>query len=128
MNNIPVLRHFLCGAAMAVSICFGAQAQSVADDPDAPIATGEHWTTAQENSKLAYLLGIANVLEIEQALQADAPPTDTDSLVPVMIRGLKDMTLNQVKEALDRWYADHPQQLNRPVLETIWFELAKPNS
>ena len=128
MNNIAVLKYYLWGAAMAVTICIGAQAQSIADDPDAPIATGEHWTTAQENSKLAYLLGIANVLEIEQALQADTLPADTDSLVPVMIRGLKNMTLNQIKDALDRWYADHPQQLSRPVVETIWFELAKPKS
>ena len=128
MKTLPILKKYALGAALVLSISTGALAQSIADDPDAPIATGEHWTTAQENSKLAYLLGVVNVLEIEQALQADAPPADTDSVVPVMVRGLKDMTLNQIKDALDRWYADNPGQLNRPVLETIWFELAEPNS
>ena len=122
-------RTYALGAVLALAVSANAQAQSMADDPDAPIATGEHWTTAEsKNAKLAYLLGIVNLLEIEQAIQADNPPADNASLVPVMVRGLKDMTLNQIHDALDSWYASHPDQLSRPVLETIWFELAKPNS
>ncbi len=126
MKHPLFIRACVLGAALSLSV--GVQAQSIADDPDAPIATGEHWTSAQPNAKLAYLLGIVNMLEIEQALQVDAPPADDASLVPIMVRGLKDMTLNQIREALDGWYSDHPDQLSRPVMETIWFELAKPNS
>ncbi|MEZ5592161.1 MAG: hypothetical protein R3F53_16195 [Gammaproteobacteria bacterium] len=126
MKHPLFIRACVLGAALSLSVCV--QAQGIADDPDAPIATGEHWTSAQPNAKLAYLLGIVNMLEIEQALQVDTPPADNASLVPVMVRGLKDMTLNQIREALDGWYSDHPDQLSRPVMETIWFELAKPNS
>jgi len=122
------LTAYVLGAALILSVCGGVQAQSSAEDPDAPIATGEHWTTAKPNAKLAYLLGIVNVIEIEQALQVDMQITDEASLVPVMVRGLKDMTLNQIVEVVDRWYADNPDQLTRPVLETIWVEVAQPNS
>ena len=128
MQPFHCLKQYLFGALLAVSVCTGAQAQSIADDPDAPIATGEHWTTAQPNAKAAYLLGIVNFLEIEQAMQGGTPPGDDVSLVPVMVRGLKDMTLRQIGDALDDWYANHPDQLSRPVLEVIWFELAEPNS
>ena len=128
MKSPPFIRSCALGAVMALLAFGNTHGEEIADDPDAPIATGEHWTTAQPNSKLSYVLGIVNFLEIEQALQNDRPPADDESLVPVMIRGLSGMSLNQIKEALDLWYAEHPDQLQRPVLETIWFELAKPNS
>ena len=129
--NIPqTFKAAAFGAALALALSPFARAQneSLADDPDVPIATGEHWVNATDSGKGAYLLGMANVLDIEQALQGDNPPADDASLVPVMIRGLNGMTLRQIGEALDRWYADHPDRLGRPVLETIWFEIAQPNS
>ena len=122
------LKSAAFAAALVCSLSTVSNAESMADDPDVPIATGEHWTVASENGKLAYLLGIANTLDVEQAIHGDNPPADDASLVPVMMRGLNGMTLKQIAAALDRWYADHPAQLKRPVLETIWFELAKPNS
>jgi hypothetical protein len=122
------LRHAVSAAALVLALGAVAHAQGMADDPDVPIATGEHWMNAADNGKIAYLLGIANVLDVEQAIQGDTPPADDASLVPVMMRGLNGMSLRQVSEALDRWYADNPNQLGRPVLETIWFEIAKPNS
>ena len=115
-------------AALVLSLSTLSHGQNVADNPDVVMATGEHWTGASETGKLAYLLGIANTLDVEQAIQNDEPPADDASLVPVMARGLNGMTLRQVAEQLDGWYADNPEQLTRPVLEAIWFEIAKPNS
>jgi hypothetical protein len=39
---------------------------------------------------------------------------------------LKGQTLDSVRERLDRWYAAHLDQLQRPVIETIWFEIVVP--
>jgi hypothetical protein len=41
-----------------------------------PVVTGEHWTTSSEVAKKAYLVGIANLLQIETAYHAENPPTD----------------------------------------------------
>jgi hypothetical protein len=35
-------------------------------------------------------------------------------------------TLSSVLETVDKWYAAHPDQLQRPVIETIWFEMVVP--
>jgi poly(3-hydroxyalkanoate) synthetase len=35
-------------------------------------------------------------------------------------------TLDSVRDALNKWYAAHPDQLQRPVIETIWFEMVVP--
>jgi hypothetical protein len=93
---------------------------------DIPIVTGEHWTKSSDDAKKAYLIGIANLLQIETAYFGSNPPTDAQSFVPRMVRGLRGQTLDGVRQALDRWYAANPGRLQRPVLETIWFEIVVP--
>ncbi len=91
-----------------------------------PVITGEHWTTSSEEMKKAYLIGIANLLQIETAYHAENPPTDAQSIVPRLVKGLQGQTLDSVREGLNRWYAENPDQLQRPVIETVWFEMAVP--
>jgi hypothetical protein len=93
---------------------------------DIPVITGEHWTTSSEEMKKAYLVGIANLLQIETAYHAENPPTDAQSIVPRLVKGLQGQTLDSVREGLNRWYAENPDQLQRPVIETVWFEMATP--
>jgi hypothetical protein len=100
----------------------------VAYADEVAIVTGEHWVKSSDELKKAYLIGVANVLQIEQAYQASSPPTDAQSLVPRWAKGLKGQTLDSVRDQLNRWYAAHPDQIRRPVLETIWFEIVVPGS
>jgi hypothetical protein len=93
---------------------------------EVPLVTGEHWTKSPEQAKKAYLIGIANVIQVETAYVGATPPPDTQSVLPRFVRGLKGHTLDSVREGLDRWYAAHPDQLQRPVIETIWFEMVVP--
>jgi len=100
----------------------------VAYADEVAIVTGEHWVKSSDELKKAYLIGVANVLQIEQAYQASSPTTDAQSLVPRWAKGLKGQTLDSVRDQLNRWYAAHPDQIRRPVLETIWFEIVVPGS
>jgi hypothetical protein len=93
---------------------------------EVPIVTGVHWTKSSDDVKRAYLIGVANVLQIEWAYQKSNPAAKTQSLVPTAAVGLKDHTLNTVRDLLDRWYAAHPDQLDRPVFEVIWYEAVIP--
>ena len=107
-----------CVALMAVAV--GVRADEI------PVVTGEHWTKSSDDMKKAYLIGIANLLQVETAYFGANPPTDAQSFVPRLVRGLRGQTLDSVREALDRWYAANPGRLQRPVLETIWFEIVVP--
>jgi hypothetical protein len=89
--------------------------------------TGEHWTKSSEQLKKAYLIGIANVLQIEVAYQGSNPPSDTQSLVPTAVRGLRGHTLDSVRTAVDAWYSAHPESLQKPVFEVIWHEIIVPD-
>jgi secreted protein with Ig-like and vWFA domain len=105
---------------MLAVVSGGARAQEI------PVVTGDHWTQSTEQMKKAYLLGIANTVQIETAYAGSNPPSDAQSLVPRVVRGMKGETLDSVRQGLDKWYAANPAKLSRPVIETIWFEMVVP--
>ena len=107
--------------SMAVALAWGS-----AGAAEVPVVTGEHWTSSSDVVKKAYLVGIANLVQVEIAYFASNPPSDAQSFVPRLAKGLQGETLDSVREGLDRWYAANPGKLQRPVLETIWFEMAVP--
>ena len=96
------------------------------DAQEIPLVTGKQWTDSAEQVKKAYLVGIANLVQVDIAYQADNTSADSQTIIPRLARGLKGQTLDTVREGLDRWYVAHPDQLRRPVIETIWFEMVLP--
>ena len=109
-------------AAIAVSTALSgrARAEEIAQ------VTGVHWTKSTEDQKKAYLIGIANIAQIEIAYAGTSPPSDDQSVIPRLARGLKGETLDSVREKLNQWYAANPTRLDRPVIETIWYEMVVP--
>lgn len=105
---------------MLVAAWGNVQAQEI------PLVTGESWTTSSEQLKKAYLIGIANAIQVETAFEGTNPPSDAQSLVPRLAKGMKGQTLDSVRVGLDKWYAANPGKLQRPVIETIWFEFVVP--
>ena len=94
---------------------------------DLVIVNGEHWVGADLDEKRAYLFGVGNVLEIEQAMAGDDYGSLRGrSIVPVLLEGLSGMSIADLVTSLDRFYADHPDQMNRPVLEVLYIEMALP--
>jgi hypothetical protein len=114
-------------AAVAAGLVLSAVC-GVARAADIPLVTGEHWMKSSEEVKKAYLVGIANFVQVENAYQASNPPTNAQSIVPRAVKGMKNQTLDSVRDGLNKWYASHPDQIQRPVIETIWFEMVVPGS
>ena len=115
------LRTALMVACVTIAAVWGsARAQEI------PIVTGALWTTSSDQVKKAYLVGIANAIQVEAAYEGTNPPTDAQSIVPRLAKGMKGQTLDSVREGLDKYYAANPDKLQRPVIETIWFEMVVP--
>lgn len=95
----------------------------------APIVTGKQWQESDSNVKKAYLLGMANLLQVEHAYQHHKKaPADAQSLIPRFAKGLQMQTLDSVSQSLDKWYAANPDKLDRPVVETLWYEVVVPGT
>jgi hypothetical protein len=115
------LRTMAFAACMTLAMMAGSvRAQEV------PLITGEHWTKSSEEMKKAYLVGMANIVLIEMAYEGPNQLSDAQSALPRMVKGLKGHTLDSVRETLNKWYAANPDKLQRPVIETIWFEMVVP--
>ena len=93
---------------------------------EVPIVTGEQWTKSSDQVKKGYLVGVANIIQVEAAFHSGNPPPDAQSFLPRFARGMKGQTLESVIAGLDGWYAKNPARLQRPVIETIWFEMVVP--
>jgi hypothetical protein len=114
-------RPLLLTACLASALVAGAvPAQEI------PVVTGDHWTKSSEQVKKAYLVGLANAFQVEAAYEGANPPPDGQSIVPRLTKGMRGKTLDGVREYLDGYYAKNPDKLQRPVLETIWFEIVVP--
>jgi hypothetical protein len=95
---------------------------------EVPLVTGEHWMRSSEAVKKAYLIGMANLMLVESAYSGNAAGGDAQTIVPRIVRGLRGggQTLDSVRTGLDTWYGANPGRLQRPVIETIWFEMVVP--
>jgi hypothetical protein len=115
------MRAALLAACTMLAVAWGSvHAQEI------PVVTGELWSKSSDQVKNAYLIGIANAIQVEHAYEGANPPSDAQSIVPRLAKGMKGQTLDSVRNGLDRWYAAHPDRLQRPVIETIWFEMVVP--
>ena len=109
----------VCGMLLGTAVC-AAQTEEV------PMVTGQHWVKSTEEMKKAYLLGMANVIQVETLYGATNPQQDAHSIAARATRGLRGHSLDSVREGVNRWYAANPDRLQRPVIETIWFEMVVP--
>lgn len=108
-------------ACAAVLITCGA-----AGAAEVPLVDGTHWTKSAPEVKKAYIVGLANAIHVDMAYQGDGATGNVSDFSPRVVKGMKGQTLDSVLAALDRWYAENPAQLQRPVIETIWFEMVVP--
>jgi hypothetical protein len=120
MNTRP-WRALVALAFLALSVAsFGARAQEVA------IVTGEHWTKSGNDLKKAYLLGIANLVQVELAYVGNTQVPDAQSFTPRLARGLRGETIDSVRDKIDAWYAANPTRMSRPVIDVVWGEIVVP--
>lgn len=104
-------------------------AASAAQQPalDLRIVTGEEWVQSSLEQKRAYLFGIGNMLEIEQAMVGgDYKAMRGQSIFPVLLGGLSGTSIADMVAQLDAFYAAHPDQITRPVIEVLYLEMALP--
>jgi hypothetical protein len=121
MTSKLQVRAALLAACMALALtCVPAKAA------DIPVVTGEQWTTSNPAVKKAYLIGLANIAQVEVAYSSGNPPSDVQSFIPRLAKGMQGQTLDSVSSGIDKWYAANPDKLKRPVLDIIWFEMAVP--
>ena len=94
---------------------------------DLEIINGGHWVTSTVEQKRAFLFGVGNMLEIEQAMAGDKyEDLRGHSIVPVLLEGLSGISIADLIMKLNKYYAEQPQDENKAVIEVL-YHMAKAN-
>ncbi len=64
-------------------------------------------------------------MEYERA-QAGTSPMSTKSFIPFLIKGLKGKPIDEVVRLIDAYYRSYPEQMQRPVVDTIFQAVVLP--
>ncbi|WP_233808552.1 hypothetical protein [Paraburkholderia sp. HP33-1] len=89
-----------------------------------PIVTGQQWMASTDEQKKAYLIGIANVIDVERAYAGNM--ANSDDIAQRFGKGMQGQTLDSVRQGLDSYYAANPAMIQHPVIETLWFQMVVP--
>jgi hypothetical protein len=94
-------------------------------EPTPLLLRGELWQTMSLDTKVAYVWGMSNLVEFERALSGTLHP-DSKSFFPFLIKGLSGKSIAEVVQRIDAYFAQHPDQLKRPVVDALFQAVVLP--
>ncbi|MCC8395643.1 hypothetical protein LJ656_23970 [Paraburkholderia sp. MMS20-SJTR3] len=97
---------------------------NVARAENIPIVTGQQWMASSDDAKKAYLVGIANVIDIERAYAGNS--ASSNDIAQRFGKGMQGQSLDSVRQGLDSYYTANPTMIQHPVIETLWFQMVVP--
>ena len=110
-----------CGALL---IALAALFSSQPSYSDGAYATGADWTASSQDVKLAYLLGISNLMSAEYQVQRRNGRTG-GSAVAEMYGALENVSIDQAVTAIDGYFEANPDKLDDTVLDVVWLTLVE---
>lgn len=100
--------------------------------------TGTVWQNSKAENKKAVLFGIDTAIAVEQAIQdrlaeraaknRKKAPDTLSVFEKKWMEAFKDMSRDQIVEQIDQFYAANPNDLERPVMDVIWYEIIVPRT
>ncbi len=118
-------------------ICFGVNIAYAKEDILQGL-TGQVWQASSLDNKTAFIYGIESAVAIEYVTaehiaQKKGHATDKQSVVKSLtafpqswIMAFDGMDKKSIVGAIDAWYAKHSNQLQKPVLDVLWYEIMEP--
>ena len=106
---------------LAVGVaCFGNVAQAEIRAVD-----GNLWLASSIAEKRADLIGIANTVAVNRALQVKRGNLDVESANNRIAAALDTGTIDHAVDRIDSWFAANPGQKDVAVMGVIWLSMVK---
>lgn len=98
-----------------------------AEDDEMLLLDGKTWQQLSSDSKLAFVWGMAHVIEFERQLAQETWEPDANSFLPHFVKGLKGRTLNDVVIEIDNYYSMSTDRLDDPVMKAVVHTVVLPS-
>jgi hypothetical protein len=100
--------------ALAAALLLGAAVMTAAADK-AFLWDGNHWKEVSTDAKAAYIFGVGNLADFEVA----ASRGRTVCVSKAFVDDLKNRTVMQVVQEVDKFYQENPDKLSTSVIEVV---------
>ena len=89
------------------------------------VVDGNLWAASSLAEKRAYLVGVANTVAVNRALQAKRGTLDRNAPNNRIEVALDAGTIDRAIERIDGWYGANPGRKDAPVLGVIWMAMVQ---
>lgn len=135
------MRKQVASLVLALTLVSGAAtagAQEQAPRSNDPIAqlTGEVWQKTSPDNKEAFLFGMETAIAVEYAVNGKLteaaaargknPVSTLSPFEKAWGKAFKNTTRRQIMQEVDAWYAKNPDELSRPVMNVLWYQVIQP--
>ncbi len=86
---------------------------------------GDLWLNSSPAERRAYLVGVANVIQVHEALKLKRGEATEDAAIVQMLKAMDANSIETVMENIDAWYESRPDQLGTPVLGVVWLRFVE---
>lgn len=93
-----------------------------------PVLTGDVWQKMTHDEKVAFVWGMGHMLSIERNVIAKHPEVVKAGFSGKMADGLAGISMNDIIRDIDKYYRENPDDLEAPVVEVIWDDIARPRT
>ena len=125
-GNLVILLSLLVALLLAVPALADTSLSDKINTGHISGVTVQVWKDSSDQEQKAFLLGFMTMLEMEKRWQGKNQLPFKQSLVSSWSMGLSDLTFDQIDATLDNYAINNPQDMQRQVVEVLWFQLVQP--
>ncbi len=101
---------------LAAVLVLGAASGALGADK-AFLWNGDHWKQVPLDGKIGYIFGIGNLADFEVA--SGGSQSRTACISRAFVDELRNRTVMQIVQEVDKYYQENPGNLNTPVIEVV---------
>jgi hypothetical protein len=106
------IKTWLMASALMLALAGVALAQGMKPE----MWNGAHWKEFSQDVKVAYIKGIGNMADFEVAVGGKER---AGCVAPAFVQDLKGKTIEDIVKEVDKYYKEHPDKSNTPVVEVV---------
>jgi hypothetical protein len=89
------------------------------------VVDGNLWEASSLAEKRAYLIGVANAVAVNRALQVKRGTLDSNAPSNRIHVAMDSGTIDRAVERIDGWYTANPGRKDAPVLGVVWLAMVQ---
>ncbi len=131
------MKKIVLSLMLALVLAFGAGLAPAKANPVEQL-TGKIWMDSTNDVKKAVLYGVKCAVAMEYiTAKVKADQNDKQLSHDEIVRSLtafpenwllafENVELSEIVSTIDKWYTNHPKQIERPVFNVLWYEIMEP--